>query len=155
MAYHTIPTGAAGSDAAWTLISLRPQGQHVALRRAVAGLGGHVLALSPWRLQRLHGTPVPGRGCCGRFPAAAGRGAAQPVADGGRRHRARAAGTRHFRRACTTADGQRRPAGAAGTGKRAGPAHRPGDRARWPRPDCRAAAGGRGQRRTQSGRAHV
>ncbi|HEL4297091.1 uroporphyrinogen-III synthase [Stenotrophomonas sp. GD03930] len=58
MADHTIPTGAAGSDAAWTLISLRPQGQHVALRRAVAGLGGHVLALSPWRLQRLHGTPV-------------------------------------------------------------------------------------------------
>ncbi|HGM7335787.1 TPA: uroporphyrinogen-III synthase [Stenotrophomonas maltophilia] len=58
MADHTIPTGAAGSDAAWTLISLRPQGQHAALRRAVAGLGGHVLALSPWRLQRLHGTPV-------------------------------------------------------------------------------------------------
>ncbi|HFF3760385.1 uroporphyrinogen-III synthase [Stenotrophomonas forensis] len=58
MADHTIPTGAAGSDAAWTLVSLRPQGQHVALRRAVAGLGGHVLALSPWRLQRLHGTPV-------------------------------------------------------------------------------------------------
>ncbi len=58
MADHTIPTGAAGSDAGWTLVSLRPQGQHVALRRAVAGLGGHVLALSPWRLQRLHGTPV-------------------------------------------------------------------------------------------------
>jgi len=58
MADHTIPTGAAGSDAGWTLVSLRPQGQHVALRRAVAGLGGHVLALSPWRLQRLKGTPV-------------------------------------------------------------------------------------------------
>lgn len=58
MADHTIPTGAAGSDAGWTLVSLRPQGQNVALRRAVAGLGGHVLALSPWRLQRLHGTPV-------------------------------------------------------------------------------------------------
>lgn len=58
MADHTIPTGAAGSDADWTFISLRPQGQHAALRRAVAGLDGHLLALSPWRLQRLHGTPV-------------------------------------------------------------------------------------------------
>ncbi len=58
MADHTIPTGAAGSDTGWTLVSLRPQGQHAAQRRAVAGLGGHVLALSPWRLQRLHGTPV-------------------------------------------------------------------------------------------------
>lgn len=58
MADHTIPTGAAGSDAGWTFISLRPQGQHAALRRAVAGLGGQLLALSPWRLQRLHGTPV-------------------------------------------------------------------------------------------------
>ncbi|HDS1580918.1 TPA: uroporphyrinogen-III synthase [Stenotrophomonas maltophilia] len=58
MADHTIPTGAAASEAGWTLLSLRPQGQHSALRRAVAGLGGHVLALSPWRLQSLHGTPV-------------------------------------------------------------------------------------------------
>ncbi|HEL2978830.1 TPA: uroporphyrinogen-III synthase [Stenotrophomonas maltophilia] len=58
MADHTIPTGAAGSEASWTFISLRPQGQNTALRRAVAGLGGHVLALAPWRLQRLHGTPV-------------------------------------------------------------------------------------------------
>lgn len=46
MADHTIPTGATRSGARWTLISLRPQG-NVALRRAVAGLGGHVLALPP------------------------------------------------------------------------------------------------------------
>lgn len=48
MANHTIPTG-------WTLISLRPQGQHAALRHAAAALGGCTIALSPWRLQRLHG----------------------------------------------------------------------------------------------------
>ncbi|MGF6418904.1 uroporphyrinogen-III synthase [Stenotrophomonas sp. AN71] len=58
MADHTIPTGATRSGAGWTLISLRPQGQHAALRRAVAGLDGHLLALSPWRLQRVHGTAV-------------------------------------------------------------------------------------------------
>lgn len=58
MADHTIPTGAAGSEAGWTFISLRPRGQNAALRRAVAGLGGHVVALPPWRLQRLQGTPV-------------------------------------------------------------------------------------------------
>ncbi|WP_286070551.1 uroporphyrinogen-III synthase [Stenotrophomonas sp. 57] len=58
MADHTIPTGAAGSKAGWTFISLRPQGQNAALRRAVAGLGGHVVALPPWRLQRLQGMPV-------------------------------------------------------------------------------------------------
>ncbi|MDV3512559.1 uroporphyrinogen-III synthase [Stenotrophomonas sp. C4297] len=58
MADHTIPTGAAGSEPGWTFISLRPQGQNSALRRAVAGQGGHVLALPPWRLQRLNGTPV-------------------------------------------------------------------------------------------------
>lgn len=49
MANHTIPTG-------WTLISLRPQGQHAALRRAVAELGGTTVALSPWRLQRAQGS---------------------------------------------------------------------------------------------------
>ncbi|HDS1012735.1 uroporphyrinogen-III synthase [Stenotrophomonas maltophilia] len=58
MADHTIPTGAAGSEPGWTFISLRPQGQNSALRRAVAGLGGHVVALPPWRLQRLNGMPV-------------------------------------------------------------------------------------------------
>ncbi len=58
MADHTIPTGAAGSEPGWTFISLRPQGQNSALRRAVAGLGGHVVALPPWRLQRLDGMPV-------------------------------------------------------------------------------------------------
>lgn len=58
MVDHTIPTGATRSGARWTLISLRPQGQNVALRRAVAGLGGDVLALAPWRLRRLQGTPV-------------------------------------------------------------------------------------------------
>ena len=58
MADHTIPTGATGSEPGWTFISLRPQGQNSALRRAVAGLGGHVVALPPWRLQRLKGTPV-------------------------------------------------------------------------------------------------
>jgi len=53
MVDHTIPTGATRSGPRWTLISLRPRGQNVALRRAVAGLGGNVLALAPWRLQRL------------------------------------------------------------------------------------------------------
>ncbi|WP_425612160.1 uroporphyrinogen-III synthase [Xanthomonas indica] len=36
---------------AWTLISLRPQGEHAPLRRAAARCGGRVLALSPWRLR--------------------------------------------------------------------------------------------------------
>ncbi|WMJ71210.1 uroporphyrinogen-III synthase [Stenotrophomonas sp. 24(2023)] len=45
MADHTIPTG-------WTLVSLRPQGQNAALRRASGPLGGHLLALPPWRLRR-------------------------------------------------------------------------------------------------------
>lgn len=35
----------------WTLISLRPSGEHAPLRRAAARYGGRVLALSPWRLQ--------------------------------------------------------------------------------------------------------
>ncbi|ACD57415.1 uroporphyrinogen-III synthase [Xanthomonas oryzae] len=47
---HTM-TGLAHPDAAWTLISLRPSGEHAPLRRAVARHGGRVLALSPWRLQ--------------------------------------------------------------------------------------------------------
>ncbi|MFO3706018.1 uroporphyrinogen-III synthase [Xanthomonas codiaei] len=39
------------STASWTLISLRPSGEHAPLRRAAARHGGRVLALSPWRLQ--------------------------------------------------------------------------------------------------------
>ena len=35
---------------AWTLVSLRPQGEHAALRRAAARHGGRLLALSPWRV---------------------------------------------------------------------------------------------------------
>ncbi len=35
----------------WYVISLRPQGQHAALRRAAARHDARVLALSPWRLQ--------------------------------------------------------------------------------------------------------
>lgn len=38
------------ADTAWHLISLRPQGQHDTLRSAAARLGGHTLALSPWRV---------------------------------------------------------------------------------------------------------
>lgn len=34
----------------WTLVSLRPRGQHAALRRAARPLGAQVLALSPWAL---------------------------------------------------------------------------------------------------------
>lgn len=34
----------------WTLLSLRPRGQHAALRRAAAPLGAQLLGLSPWAL---------------------------------------------------------------------------------------------------------
>src|SRR5690606_11964830 len=34
------------------VISLRPVGQHAAIRRAAAAHGARVLALSPWKLQR-------------------------------------------------------------------------------------------------------
>lgn len=34
----------------WTLVSLRPRGQHAALRRAARPLGAQVVALSPWAL---------------------------------------------------------------------------------------------------------
>ncbi|MEO8365496.1 MAG: uroporphyrinogen-III synthase [Pseudoxanthomonas sp.] len=37
----------------WYVISLRPQGEHAALRRAAAAHGARVIALSPWKL-RLH-----------------------------------------------------------------------------------------------------
>lgn len=36
----------------WYVISLRPQGEHGAMRRAAAAHGARVVALSPWRLQR-------------------------------------------------------------------------------------------------------
>jgi len=42
---------ATAATAAWTLISLRPQGEHAALRRAAARVGARLLAVSPWRLQ--------------------------------------------------------------------------------------------------------
>lgn len=34
----------------WTLVSLRPRGQHAAMRKAAKALGGQLLALSPWAL---------------------------------------------------------------------------------------------------------
>lgn len=37
--------------AAWYVISLRPQNEHEALRRAAARRGGRLLALSPWRIE--------------------------------------------------------------------------------------------------------
>lgn len=37
--------------APWTLISLRPRGQHAPLRRAAKAAGAHLIALSPWALQ--------------------------------------------------------------------------------------------------------
>ncbi len=37
--------------ARWYVISLRPQGEHAALRRAAEKRGARVLALSPWRLR--------------------------------------------------------------------------------------------------------
>ncbi|MBV7305155.1 uroporphyrinogen-III synthase [Xanthomonas vasicola] len=51
LSHNHAMTGLAHPDAAWTLISLRPGGEHAPLRRAVARHGGRVLALSPWRLQ--------------------------------------------------------------------------------------------------------
>lgn len=36
----------------WTFVSLRPQGQHAALRVALAHSGACTVGLSPWRLQR-------------------------------------------------------------------------------------------------------
>lgn len=35
----------------WTLISLRPRGQHAVLRRAAGARGGQLIALSPWALR--------------------------------------------------------------------------------------------------------
>ena len=39
------------TDTPWHLISLRPQGQHDALRRAAARFGARTVALSPWQLR--------------------------------------------------------------------------------------------------------
>ncbi|PPT98749.1 uroporphyrinogen-III synthase [Xanthomonas arboricola pv. guizotiae] len=47
-------TRPASAADAWTLISLRPSGEHAPLRRAAARHGGRLLALSPWRLQTNH-----------------------------------------------------------------------------------------------------
>ncbi|RYE95387.1 MAG: uroporphyrinogen-III synthase, partial [Oxalobacteraceae bacterium] len=47
---HWMTSPAPATDA-WTLISLRPSGEHAPLRRATARQGGRLLALSPWRLQ--------------------------------------------------------------------------------------------------------
>lgn len=38
----------------WTLLSLRPRGQHAALRRAATPLGAQVVGLSPWALVARH-----------------------------------------------------------------------------------------------------
>lgn len=35
----------------WTLVSLRPRGQHASMRRAARVLGGQLVALSPWAVQ--------------------------------------------------------------------------------------------------------
>src|SRR5262245_15980113 len=37
-------------DPAWYVISLRPRGEHDALRRAAARYGAGLIALSPWQL---------------------------------------------------------------------------------------------------------
>jgi uroporphyrinogen-III synthase len=39
------------STPSWYVISLRPRGEHAALRREAAKRGGGLIALSPWRLQ--------------------------------------------------------------------------------------------------------
>lgn len=41
----------------WTLVSLRPRGQHAPLRRAAQALGAQVVGLSPWAL-RVAGDPA-------------------------------------------------------------------------------------------------
>ncbi|HEV8694282.1 MAG TPA: uroporphyrinogen-III synthase [Lysobacter sp.] len=42
----------------WYVISLRPRGEHDALRRAAARHGAGLIALSPWRLQQLDSKQV-------------------------------------------------------------------------------------------------
>ena len=39
-------------DTEWYLLSLRPAGAHAGLRAAVKRVGGRLLALSPWRIER-------------------------------------------------------------------------------------------------------
>jgi uroporphyrinogen-III synthase len=46
---------AIGADPQWYVISLRPRGDHDALRRAAARRNGGLIALSPWRLRPLDG----------------------------------------------------------------------------------------------------
>ncbi|WP_082064960.1 uroporphyrinogen-III synthase [Xanthomonas sp. MUS 060] len=48
---HGMSTYATTAAVAWTLISLRPLGEHEPLRRAAARHGARLLAVSPWRLQ--------------------------------------------------------------------------------------------------------
>jgi uroporphyrinogen-III synthase len=45
-------------DPSWYVISLRPRGEHDALRRAAARHGAGLIALSPWRLQQRDGAQV-------------------------------------------------------------------------------------------------
>lgn len=42
----------------WYVISLRPSGDHAALRRAAARRGARLLALSPWRIQTCRDDPT-------------------------------------------------------------------------------------------------
>lgn len=42
----------------WTLISLRPRGQHAPLRRAAHAAGAQLVALSPWRLRARDDAPT-------------------------------------------------------------------------------------------------
>ncbi|PPU91849.1 uroporphyrinogen-III synthase [Xanthomonas albilineans] len=48
---HGMSAHASTAAVAWTLISLRPLGEHGPLRRAAARHGARLLAVSPWRLQ--------------------------------------------------------------------------------------------------------
>lgn len=45
------PSAATPSLAAWTVVSLRPAGQHAALRRAAAARAARLIALSPQRIE--------------------------------------------------------------------------------------------------------
>lgn len=46
------------SDSRFLLISLRPRGEHAALRRAARAHRGQVLALSPWQIEQLTDAPA-------------------------------------------------------------------------------------------------
>lgn len=45
-------TDPAARPPAWYVISLRPRGDHLSVRRAAAAVGAGVIALSPWRLRQ-------------------------------------------------------------------------------------------------------